>query len=125
MTPGSPQEASTEQLVEQFIVLSVQQDETLKGDDTEGYNRLFDKLDALERELEARVGDQRLALVRLYDHPNAQVRLNAATATLAVAPQAARRMLEIIRHSREYPQAADAGMTIFALDREASESSKK
>ena len=125
MTRGSPQQVSTEQLVEQFIVISIQQDETLRNDDTEGHNRLFDRLETLEPELRTRVGDQRSALVRLYDYPNAQVRLNAAMATLEVAPQAARRMLEIIRRSREYPQATDAGMAINALDREASESPKR
>src|SRR5262249_46404110 len=61
-------------------------------------------------------GDQRRALLPLYDHPNAQVRLKAVKATLAVAPERARRMLEIIADSREYPQAGDAGMTIDALD---------
>jgi hypothetical protein len=34
-----------------------------------------------------------------------------------VAPERARRMLEIIAESREYPQAGDAGMTIDCLDR--------
>jgi hypothetical protein len=103
MIHGCLHEADTAQLVEQFAALSVEQDETLRRDDIDGFNRLFDKLEVLERELQARPGDQRLALLHLYDHPNLQVRLNAATATLEVAPQAARRMLEIIQHSRKYP----------------------
>jgi hypothetical protein len=73
-------------------------------------------MEAVEGELKARTGDQRRALLVLYDHPNAQVRLKAAKATLAVAPQAARRMLQIIRESKEYPQAGDAGMTIRAIE---------
>ena len=45
-----------------------------------------------------------------------QVRLNAAKLTLAVAPKAAREALEAIASSHHYPQAGDAGMTLFALD---------
>jgi uncharacterized protein DUF2019 len=116
MTPINLHEMTTQQLVQQFVVLSLEQDRTLTRDDVEGYNRLFDVLEAVKQELQRRPDDQRQALLPLYDHPNAQVRLNAAMGTLQVAPKAARRMLEIIRHSREYPQAADAGMTIHALD---------
>jgi hypothetical protein len=53
----------------------------------------------------------------LYDHPNAQVRLKAATATLGVVPEAARALIEDIASSRKFPQAGDAGMTLDALDR--------
>ena len=109
-------EMTTEQLVQQFAVLSLEQDKSLMTEDVEDYNRLFDVLHLVRQELQARPGDQRRALLSLYDHPNAQVRLNASMGTLDVAPRAARRMLEIIRESREYPQAADAGMTIRALD---------
>jgi Domain of unknown function (DUF2019) len=86
-------------------------------DDTAKYNRLFEQMEAIKRELEASDGDQRRALLCLYGHPDAQVRLKAVKATLAVAPERARRMLEIIAESREYPQAGDAGMTIDALNR--------
>jgi hypothetical protein len=37
-------------------------------------------------------------------------------ATLALAPEVARRALEALAASREYPQAGDAGMTLDALD---------
>ncbi len=68
-------------------------------------------------ELKARPGDARHALVSLYQHPNLQVVLNAAKATLAVAPDAARRMIEAIAESKAYPQAGDAGMCLDNLDR--------
>ena len=116
MTPINLHEMTTPQLVQRFVILSLEQDRTLTRDDVEGYNRLFDALEAVKQELQSRPGDKRQALLPLYDHSNAQVRLNAAMGTLEVAPEAARRMLEIISHSREYPQAADAGMTIHALD---------
>src|SRR5581483_2704952 len=44
------------------------------------FNRLFDRKRAIQDELKARRGDQRRALLTLFDHPNAQVRLNAAEA---------------------------------------------
>jgi hypothetical protein len=50
-------------------------------------------------------------------HPNAQVRLKAATATLAVAPEAARQTLQIISDRQEYPQAADARGMMRAVDK--------
>ena len=65
-------------------------------DDNAKFNRLFWQMEAVEGQLKARIGDQRRALLRLYDHPNAQVRLTAAKATLAVAPEAARRLLRTI-----------------------------
>jgi hypothetical protein len=41
----------------------------------------------------------------------------AAKLTLAVAPAAARQMLESIQNSDEQPQAMDAGMCLWNLDR--------
>jgi hypothetical protein len=108
---------SVDQLVERFTSITLDQDKALRTSSHAKYNRLFDEMEAVKQELRARHGDQRRALLCLYDHPNAQVRLKAVKATLAVAPDLARRMLETIAESREYPQAGDAGMTIDALDR--------
>jgi hypothetical protein len=74
-------------------------------------------MDAIEEELKVRPGDQRRALIPLYNHPNVQVRLKSAIATLALAPDAARRQIQDIADSRDYPQAGDAGMTLDCLDR--------
>ena len=46
-----------------------------------------------------------------------QVRVKAAKATLAIAPQAARLQLEAIRDSKWQPAALEAGMSIINLDR--------
>ena len=108
---------AVDKLVERFTAIALDQDKAIAVDDTAKFNRLFEQMEAVKRELKARDGDQRRALLRLYDHPNAQVRLKAVKATLAVAPERARRMLEIIAESREYPQAGDAGMAIYCLDR--------
>jgi ParB-like chromosome segregation protein Spo0J len=107
----------TEQLVARFIEIGVAQNEALLRDEITGFNRLYDEKVAVLEELKARPGDMRHALVSLHDHANLQVRLNAAKATLAVAPTAARKTLEAIRESRLQPQAGDAGMSLWNLER--------
>ncbi len=107
---------SVEELVERFAAFAVDRDEAILDDDIAKSSRLFWKLDAVEKELKARPGDQRTALCQLYAHQNLQVRLDAAKATLAVAPKAARDALQSIQNAREYPQAGDAGMCLWALD---------
>jgi hypothetical protein len=108
---------SVDQLVERFTAIALEQDEALLNDDIAKFNRLFDLMEAVKEELKARDSDQRRALIPLYNHRNAQVRLKAAKATLAVAPEAARQVLQSISDRAEFPQALDAGMTIKALDR--------
>lgn len=71
---------------------------------------------AVEAELKRREGDQRRALLPLLKHRNLQVRLNAATDTLRVAPEAARRALETIRDTHWMPYAADAAGRLRGLD---------
>ena len=80
------------------------------------FNRLFDEMEAVKEELKARDGDQRRALLQLYHHSNPQVRLKAVKATLAVAPEAALRRLKEIAESHQYPQAGEAGMSLFNLE---------
>jgi hypothetical protein len=107
---------SVTQLVQLFIELAIRQDDALDGDTAE-VTRLFWQLEDIKAELKRRPGDQRTALLPLYDHSNMQVRLKAALATLAVVPQATRAQLEAIRASKLQPQALDAGMTLRNLDR--------
>lgn len=92
------------------------QSEALDRFETAKFNRLYDRKEAVVQELKSRPGDQRRALLSLYEHPNMQVRLNAAKTTLAVAPEAARAQLEAIRVSQHFPQAGDAGMSLWTLD---------
>jgi hypothetical protein len=47
--------------------------------------------------------------------PIRRVRLKAAKATLAVAPETALKMLRTIAESREYPQAGEAGISLDNL----------
>jgi hypothetical protein len=110
------QRLTVDQLVDRFASLALAQDDALLDSNISKVNRLFRKLQDVSAELKAREGDQRRALLELYDHPNAQVRLKATKATLAVAPEVARRMLETIAESSEFPQAGEAGMSIYNLD---------
>lgn len=103
-------------LVFRFAELAVEQDRALLGFDTKEVNRIFWRLKEIEDELKSRHGDQRRALMSLYDHPNPQVRVKAAKATLAVAPEAARAVLEEIAAAKNQPQALEAGMSLFNLD---------
>ena len=73
-------------------------------------------MEVVRDELKRRPGDQRRALLALYQHPNMQVRLKAAVSTLAVSPQPARDVVESIARSRQQPQAGDAGMLLRGLD---------
>lgn len=112
----NPQIMSVDQLIGRFAEIGVAQDDALLGNEIARYNRLFDQMRAVVDELKGRPGDERRALLTLYDHPNMQVRLKAATNSLAVAPVAARQMLEVIKASNWQPQAGAAGMTLWNLD---------
>lgn len=104
------------QLVQEFTNIALAQDEANLAENTSKYNRLFDRMTLLKQELKGREGDQRRALLPLCDHPNAQVRLKAAQAVLAVAPDKARQTLELIVDRKEFPEAGYACDTLRALD---------
>jgi hypothetical protein len=109
-------EMTTEQLVERFTAIALDQYTALQGYDAARYNRLFDRMDAIKQELKARDGDQRCALLSLYEHPNAQVRFKTAVATLAVVPEQARTVLKEIAATHNDVQGLDARMTLRQLD---------
>jgi hypothetical protein len=109
-------DTTNDQLVERFVEIAVQQNEALLRDEIAKFNKLFSQMNAVDQELRSRSGDQRRLLLRLYDHPNVQVRLKAAKRTLAIAPDDARAVLESIASSRKFPQAGEAGMSRANLD---------
>jgi hypothetical protein len=117
MKRASPETMSVEDLVLRYAEISVAQDDAIFHGDNRRFRRLFKEMKEIEQELKRRPGDQRRTLLPLYEYPNMQARLNAANATLAVAPVAARRMLITISESGWLPQSADAGMAIRCLDR--------
>jgi hypothetical protein len=109
------QDMTVNQLVERFTAIALDQDKALQRGQHAKFNRLFDDLEAVKQELKNRTGDQRRALIALLAHPNAQVRLKSAIATLALVPDAARTTLQTINDQNEYPQAAYARDMMDAL----------
>lgn len=109
---------SVDDLVRRFTELALQQDDALLGNELSAVKRLYWKLEEIGEELKGREGDARRALARLYDHPNAQVRLKAVQATFAVLPDEAMKQLQAIADSKEYPQAGEAGMALWLKTRE-------
>jgi cytochrome c oxidase assembly protein Cox11 len=107
---------TTEQLVQTFADMAVQQDVALLSRMQREVNKIYWKLESIEEELKSRPGDQRSALLPLYNHKNMQVRVKAAKATLAIMPEAARAQLEAIRESGWQPQALEARMSLGFLD---------
>ncbi len=116
MSQSAFQRITVDQLVARFAAIALDQDKAMLKSEHAKFNRLFDEMEEVEKELKTRDGDQRRALLPLFNHPNAQVRLKSAIATLALAPQAARRTLQILSDRQEYPQAADARGMMRAVD---------
>ncbi len=117
MKQATLEKMTTDQLVTRFAEIGIAQDQAELMGEIGKFNRLYRQMDATEKELRRRGREARLALLRLYDHPNMQVRLNAAKRTLGIAPDAARRVLQAISDSKWQPQAMDAGMSLWNLDR--------
>lgn len=107
---------SSAELAKIYIEVGIAQDDALLNDDKRRFNRLCDNIVEIERELRVRPGDGRRALLQLHDHWNDQVRLNAAGATLAIAPEASRQVLVGIRRVGFGVQSLSAGMLVRALD---------
>lgn len=107
---------TSDELVERFIEISIEQGKASAFFETARFNRLLPKLSAVVRELRGRPGDERHRLLELYDHPDFQVRLNAAKFTYALDPDAAVGTFQAIKESRHYPWALDAGMSLSALE---------
>lgn len=116
MSAKQVQEMNDRELVDSFVEISLAQDLALLRREIAKFNRLFDQKTTVLNELKIRGGDKRRLLLDLFQHDNAQVRLNAAKATLAVAPEVARNQLQMLADSNEYPQAGDAGMCLWTLD---------
>ncbi|GAC1333131.1 MAG: hypothetical protein NVSMB26_13810 [Beijerinckiaceae bacterium] len=107
---------SVDGLVELFRNYALQQDEAMLYGDQVEVNRLFWKLRAVAEELKSRDGDQRAALLPLYDDKNSQVKVRAMKATLAVAPEQAIEGLSKLRANKRDPVCLDAGMCLWAIE---------
>jgi hypothetical protein len=116
MTKNKLETLSIDELVEQFASICVAQDHAMLYEKQATVNKLYWEMKAVDFELRRRGQGARLALVRLYEHPIRNVRLNVAKSTLAVAPVAARQVIEEIARSGVMPEAADARGCLRSLD---------
>jgi hypothetical protein len=57
--------STTEDLVDLFVRIALEQDKAVRRDDNSTFNRLFKQMDAVKGELKRRPGDQRRALISL------------------------------------------------------------
>jgi hypothetical protein len=126
MTDSDLTSMTLDQLVKYFVDTAIAEEEAILGSTTgetdptreaavKRMNELFDEMERINGELRRRGPDARLALLPLYDHPNAQVNLQAAHYTLAVAPSVARKRLQVIADSEWPPQFWQARSIIRAL----------
>jgi Domain of unknown function (DUF2019) len=116
MTNVRLEEMTVKQLVERFVRIALDQYDAILDEDNDKYNRLYDDNEAVEGEFKKRGADQRRALISLFNHPNRQIRYNAAMAMLAIVPDAARQVLQTISDRDEQPQAMDARSIMKSLD---------
>jgi hypothetical protein len=105
-----------DKLVDRFEKSCLEQYDASMNFNNSRYNRAFDSMMAISKELQGRLGDQRRALVKLYEHPNEQVRLKAAIHTLALFPDDAREVLQKLVDDRIFPQSADASGMLRGLN---------
>jgi hypothetical protein len=105
-----------EELLSSFVEIGIAQGEAAEEFRTGAFNRLFDRESRILDELKHRDNDQRRILIALYDHPNIQVRLNAAKSTYALNAVGARAVFMAFADSIFSPGAGSAGMTLWALD---------
>src|SRR5665213_4269202 len=105
---------TVDELLNKYAKICVAQDHALFYDEYKTFSKLYEEMASIDRELRRRGTAARLALCRLFDHPNLQVRLQAAKESLAVASTDSLNVIKAIAESRIAPQALDAGMTLIA-----------
>ena len=103
------------ELVALYTQIGVAQAEALDRFESGRFNRLFDQEMAIVNELRSRPGDRRTQLFALYEHPNLQVRLNAAQSTYMLNRARAHAVLEEIAETRWLPQAATAAFSLEGI----------
>ena len=110
------EDASVQQLVARFIAIGIDQHDASRKYQTARYNRLFDQMTKIENELKSRENDKRRALLPLLEADDIHLRLKAAIALLAVAPEQARKVLMSIRDCSLLPYSMDASLMLMSLD---------
>lgn len=104
-----------DELVQNFLALTLAQYEARFPSQTGKYNRLYRQMNEIRDELKRREGDQRRALLPLINHENAQVRLMAASSLLTIVPDRAKKALESVRDSGIVPPSVNAAGLLDGL----------
>ena len=116
MTADDLHKMSVHDLVSRFTAAALGQYRADMNFDMKTIKKCVYEMRDITAELRARPGDQRSALLQLYDHPNTRVRLSAARLSFALAPVRARAVIQEIADSKKFSTALDAGMCLSAID---------
>ncbi len=106
------------ELLAQFRDACLAQYDTYITGDIRKYNKLYDFLLAVTRELKRRGVEERRSLLTLLADKNPQVRLQAATKVYSVAPVEAKACIEAIAAAGLPDQSLSARMTLHGLEEE-------
>ncbi|MGO9744187.1 MAG: DUF2019 domain-containing protein [Roseiarcus sp.] len=108
---------SIDDLLKHFENACLEQYDTYITDDLDTFKRNFQELVAIRDELEERGPEARRSLLRLLNHDNRQVRLQAAKVVYPVARPEATKCLQALAAAR-FPddQCFDARMTLHRLE---------
>jgi Domain of unknown function (DUF2019) len=110
------QELTDNQLVQQFAGLAHDMGVAVLDSETPRFNRLFPRMEAIDRALRSRGRETRMALFPLLEDKDRFVRYYAAKYLLGLVPDRARRVIEDIAKFKFDALSGDAGMCLYALD---------
>ena len=110
-------ELTIDQLIQDFAQLAQQMGTAVLDSETGRFNRMFPRMEAIDRELRSRGREARMALSPLLDDKNRFVRYYAAKYLLGLVPDSARRVIEEIARFKFDALCGDAGMCLYALDK--------
>lgn len=108
---------TNEELVERFRQFALDKSKALLDSNTHEANRIFDRMEAIDRELRRRGLEARQALAVLLDDSDIRVRYEAAIELLAVVPDKALATVQAIANRHLMPVSGEAGMALYALER--------
>lgn len=119
-------EISADGLLIEFVRLCVEQGEALELlKEGSSVQTLGKRILRISAELRKRPNTQRIGLTRLLSHPNSWVRFHAAEECIDLAPVEARRELQRIADSGDYPVAGHAGMFLSLYEGDLSDPGQK
>jgi len=123
--PNKLADLSNQQLIDEYVDLSRQQGAALEKDDTQKFNRLFDKFVPVREEIRRRGDEVRKELIPLLkrspdesrlDYGAAQRRRNAAFDLMAIVPDLAKATLEELAKSPLLDISARASLSLSNLE---------